>query len=108
MSVIGPQNHSHTTAANFLLEPVSADYEFTHHGSRVYTPYCDSVGLGLVPRTPTQDFLSLPVRIISSFMSNTGNRGAVSGKSPRFETLSAGETENSRCSSFAGLASVRE
>jgi hypothetical protein len=55
-----------------------------------------------------QDFLSLPVRIISSFMSDTGNRGAVSGKSPDRESLSAGTTENRRCSSLEGLASVRE
>ncbi len=33
--VISAQNHSHTTAANFLLYFVSADNEFTQHGWRL-------------------------------------------------------------------------
>jgi hypothetical protein len=32
VGVVGAQNHSHTTAANFLLDPVPSDYEFTQHG----------------------------------------------------------------------------
>jgi hypothetical protein len=39
MGVIRAQNHSHTAAANFLLDPVPADYEFTQHGSREYAFY---------------------------------------------------------------------